>query len=135
MPHFPKFGILIHFFSRRHACGENPSEFPPFTHHTYTYLLEGRVYGNTRMDTFWAFRQACVIQPFRNLFLYICHRYDTARQLKEQQDAYCTRALAGEWEGLGEFPDNLQWEALVDVLRGRVKACFSIIVLLCGTIG
>lgn len=73
----------------KHACGENPS----------------RVYGNTRMDTFWAFRQA----------------YDTARQLKEQQDAYCTRALAGEWEGLGEFPDNLQWEALVDVLRGRVK--------------
>ncbi|KAJ8582701.1 composite domain of metallo-dependent hydrolase [Rhizopogon salebrosus TDB-379] len=73
----------------KHACGENPS----------------RVYGNTRMDTFWAFRQA----------------YDTARQLKEQQDAYCTRALEGEWEGLGEFPDNLQWEALVDVLRGRVK--------------
>ncbi|KAG0707315.1 composite domain of metallo-dependent hydrolase [Suillus ampliporus] len=73
----------------KHACGENPS----------------RVYGNTRMDTFWAFRQA----------------YDTARQLKDQQDAYCTRALAGEWENLGEFPDNLQWEALVDVLRGRVK--------------
>lgn len=73
----------------KHACGENPS----------------RVYGNTRMDTFWAFRQA----------------YDTARQIKEQQDAYCTRALAGEWEDLGEFPDNLQWEALVDVLRGRVK--------------
>ncbi|OAX43328.1 composite domain of metallo-dependent hydrolase [Rhizopogon vinicolor AM-OR11-026] len=73
----------------KHACGENPS----------------RVYGNTRMDTFWAFRQA----------------YDTARQLKEKQDAYCTRALAGEWGGLGEFPDNLQWEALVDVLRGRVK--------------
>lgn len=73
----------------KHACGENPS----------------RVYGNTRMDTFWAFRQA----------------YDTARQLKEQQDVYCTRALAGEWEDLGEFPDNLQWEALVDVLRGRVK--------------
>ncbi|KAG1808290.1 composite domain of metallo-dependent hydrolase [Suillus subaureus] len=74
----------------KHACGENPS----------------RVYGNTRMDTFWAFRQA----------------YDTARQIKEQQDAYCARALAGEWENLGEFPDNLQWEALVDVLRGRVKA-------------
>lgn len=54
------------------------------------------------------------------------HRYDTARQIKEQQDAYCTRALAGEWEDLGEFPDNLQWEALVDVLRGRVKVCFSV---------
>lgn len=53
------------------------------------------------------------------------HRYDTARQIKQQQDAYCTRALAGEWEDLGEFPDNLQWEALVDVLRGRVKVCLS----------
>lgn len=28
---------------------------------------------------------------------------------------------AGKFEGLGEFPDDLQWEALVDVLRGRVK--------------
>jgi hypothetical protein len=64
-----------------------------------------------------------------------CHRYDTARKLKEQQDAYCTRALAGEWEDLGEFTDNLQWEALVDVLRGRVKACFNFLsepTLLCG---
>jgi hypothetical protein len=58
-----------------------------------------------------------------------CHRYDTARQLKEQQDAYCTRALEGEWEGLGEFPDNLQWEALVDVLRGRVKVCLSFLLV------
>ncbi|KIJ61332.1 hypothetical protein HYDPIDRAFT_96756, partial [Hydnomerulius pinastri MD-312] len=73
----------------KHACGENPS----------------RVYGNTRMDTFWAFRQA----------------YDTARQIKESQDVYCSKALASEWSGLGDFPEDLQWEALVDVLRGRVK--------------
>ncbi|KAF8135494.1 composite domain of metallo-dependent hydrolase [Boletus edulis] len=73
----------------KHACGENPS----------------RVYGNTRMDTFWAFREA----------------YDTARKIKEGQDAYCAKALAGEWGGLGDFPEELQWEALVDVLRGRVK--------------
>ncbi|KAH7888764.1 composite domain of metallo-dependent hydrolase [Phlebopus sp. FC_14] len=73
----------------KHACGENPS----------------RVYGNTRMDTFWAFRQA----------------YDTARQIKESQDNYCLKAMAGEWNGLGDFPEDLQWEALVDVLRGRVK--------------
>ncbi|KIJ61333.1 hypothetical protein HYDPIDRAFT_42737 [Hydnomerulius pinastri MD-312] len=73
----------------KHACGENPS----------------RAYGNTRMDTFWAFRQA----------------YDTARQIKESQDAYCSKALAGEWSGLGDYPEDLQWEALVDVLRGRVK--------------
>ncbi|KAF9227423.1 carbohydrate esterase family 9 protein [Gyrodon lividus] len=73
----------------KHACGENPN----------------RVYGNTRMDTFWAFRQA----------------YDTARQIKESQDAYCSRALGGEWDDLANFPEDLQWEALVDVLRGRVK--------------
>ncbi|KAJ7636946.1 hypothetical protein FB45DRAFT_1139042 [Roridomyces roridus] len=59
----------------------------------------------TRMDTQWAFRQA----------------YNTARLLKEAQDAYCAKALMGEWTGLGEFPEDLQWEALVDVLRGRVK--------------
>ncbi|KAG6372339.1 carbohydrate esterase family 9 protein [Boletus reticuloceps] len=73
----------------KHACGENPS----------------LVYGNTRMDTFWAFREA----------------YDTARKIKEGQDAYCAKALASEWDGLGNFPEELQWEALVDVLRGRVK--------------
>ncbi|KAJ7698620.1 carbohydrate esterase family 9 protein [Mycena rosella] len=64
-----------------------------------------RVYSGTRMDTQWAFRQA----------------YNTARILKDKQDAYCGKALAGQWAGLGEFPEDLQWEALVDVLRGRVK--------------
>ncbi|KAI0311415.1 composite domain of metallo-dependent hydrolase [Amylostereum chailletii] len=73
----------------KHACGENPS----------------RVYGATRMDTFWAFRQG----------------YDKARQIKEKQDGYCSKALSGQWKDLGEFPDDLQWEALVDVLRGRVR--------------
>ena len=27
----------------------------------------------------------------------------------------------GKWNNLGDFPEDLQWEALVDVLRGRVK--------------
>ncbi|KAJ6532734.1 carbohydrate esterase family 9 protein [Mycena vulgaris] len=63
-----------------------------------------RVYSGTRMDTQWAFRQA----------------YNTARILKDKQDAYCAKALAGQ-TGLGAFPEDLQWEALVDVLRGRVK--------------
>ncbi|KAJ6570161.1 carbohydrate esterase family 9 protein [Mycena vulgaris] len=62
-------------------------------------------YDNTRMDTIWAFREA----------------YNKASQIKKQQDEYCSKALANEWEGLGEFPENLQWEALVDVVRGRVK--------------
>ena len=47
--------------------------------------------------------------------------YETARKIKESQDQYCEKALAGQWHGLGEFPEDLQWEALVDVLRGRVK--------------
>ncbi len=49
------------------------------------------------------------------------NRYNTAFQLKKKQDDYCGKALNGEWHGLGEFPEDLQWEALVDVVRGRVK--------------
>lgn len=75
----------------KHACGENPS----------------RVYGNTRMDNIWSFRLA----------------YDTARTIRDSQDAYCSSALAGDWSSIQgqKFPESLQWEALVDVLRGRVK--------------
>lgn len=29
--------------------------------------------------------------------------------------------MAGQWDDLGEFPEELEWEALVDVLRGKVK--------------
>ncbi|KDQ28082.1 hypothetical protein PLEOSDRAFT_1077055 [Pleurotus ostreatus PC15] len=65
----------------------------------------GRVYGVTRMDTIWAFRAS----------------YNKARGIKEKQDAYCARVSKNEWAGLGDFPEDLQWEALVDVLRGRVK--------------
>ncbi|KAE9395829.1 carbohydrate esterase family 9 protein [Gymnopus androsaceus JB14] len=64
-----------------------------------------RAYDGTRMDTFWAFRQS----------------YDKASQLKKKQDDYCSKVDAGQIDNLGEFPDDLQWEALVDVLRGRVK--------------
>ncbi|KAI0825194.1 carbohydrate esterase family 9 protein [Trametes gibbosa] len=63
------------------------------------------IYGFTRMDTTWAFRSA----------------YEKARQIKHAQDEFCSKAVQGEWAGLGEFPEDLQWEALVDVLRGRVK--------------
>ncbi|TCD63037.1 hypothetical protein EIP91_006073 [Steccherinum ochraceum] len=75
----------------KHACGENPS----------------RVYGQTRMDTIWQFREA----------------YNKARELKDQQDQYCERVLKGDRELLesSPYPEDLQWEALVDVLRGRVK--------------
>ncbi|TFK75753.1 composite domain of metallo-dependent hydrolase [Pluteus cervinus] len=63
-----------------------------------------RNYGN-RMDHAWSFRAA----------------YESARSIKEAQDDYCLKAQAGLWESLGGFPKNLQWESLVDVLRGRVK--------------
>ncbi|KAF6762097.1 hypothetical protein DFP72DRAFT_802686 [Ephemerocybe angulata] len=62
-------------------------------------------YGN-RMDTMWSFRSA----------------YSEAKKVKAAQDLYCERAEAGLWETLDyAFPDNLQWEMLVDVLRGKVK--------------
>lgn len=62
-------------------------------------------YGN-RMDTMWAYRQA----------------YEKASQIKASQDAYCAKAEAGLWSTIdGNFPESSQYEALVDVLRGRVK--------------
>ncbi|KAJ3987627.1 composite domain of metallo-dependent hydrolase [Lentinula detonsa] len=64
-----------------------------------------RFYSGTRMDTIWAYRQG----------------YEEARKLKVKQDVYCEKAVTGQWDSLGDFPENLQWEALVDVLRGKVK--------------
>ncbi|CAK5268643.1 unnamed protein product [Mycena citricolor] len=57
------------------------------------------------MDTVWSVRQA----------------YDEARQMKLSQERYCEKALAGEWTGLGQFPEELRLEALVDILRGKFK--------------
>ena len=67
------------------------------------------------MDSMWALRSA----------------YDEARKVKQQQDEFCVKAEAGLWEDIAgqSFPDNLKWEMLVDVLRGRVKVC-SILQLL-----
>ncbi|KAI0085136.1 carbohydrate esterase family 9 protein [Irpex rosettiformis] len=88
---FPKPDGPLRWRQMKHACGENPSSY----------------YGNTRMDTVWAFRKA----------------YDTARQIKLQQDAYCAKVEAGKFNEITDkpYPEDLQWEALVDVLRGRVK--------------
>lgn len=58
------------------------------------------------------------------LFMYAgAFRYNTARKIKESQDAYCADAFAGNWDAFKDqpYPEDLQWEALVDVLRGRVK--------------
>ncbi|EIW61570.1 composite domain of metallo-dependent hydrolase [Trametes versicolor FP-101664 SS1] len=65
-----------------------------------------RAYGN-RMDTMWSFRSA----------------YAEARKVRDAQDAFCARAEAGLWNEIQgqSYPEDLRWEALVDVLRGRVK--------------
>jgi hypothetical protein len=58
------------------------------------------------MDTQWSFRKA----------------YNEAKKIKDLQDDYCSKAEAGLWGNLsGGYPEDLQWEALVDVLRGKVK--------------
>ena len=56
----------------------------------------------------------------RRVLIYL-PRYDTAKKLKESQDAYCAKVTAGQFEDLGEFPEDLAWEPLAEVLRGRVK--------------
>jgi hypothetical protein len=86
-----------------------------------------RFYDGSRMDTIWAFRQGSVAGSTHvEINLIISVRYDTARKIKKSQDEYCTKALLEEWNDLGPFPEDLQWEALVDVLRGRVKAGFEL---------
>lgn len=59
------------------------------------------------MDNVWAFREA----------------YSKAREIKAAQDNYCAKVDAGKFDEIKNtpFPEDLQWEALVDVLRGRVK--------------
>lgn len=52
-------------------------------------------------------------------------RYHTASQIKKRQDEYCARAITEDWVGLGDFPEVLEWESLVDVLRGRVKVILT----------
>ena len=90
------FSTFFHSFNllfSRGACGENPD----------------RVYGQTRKDGQWNFQ----------------HAYEKAKKIRDAQEAFCARAVAGEWLALeadgAEFPEELQRESLVDVLRGRIK--------------
>ncbi|KAF8630433.1 hypothetical protein AX17_005410 [Amanita inopinata Kibby_2008] len=103
--HYPNTSVsgYIHWRHMKHACGENPN----------------KVHSQTRMDTAWNFRDA----------------YNKARKVKEAQDQFCEHVEAGRWdaierdamdhkkkdEDLALFPEDLQWESLVDVLRGKVK--------------
>ena len=72
-------------------------------------------------------REITVHSAFLRRVLIYLPRYDTAKKLKESQDAYCAKVTAGQFEDLGEFPEDLAWEPLAEVLRGRVK------VLTCGS--
>jgi hypothetical protein len=64
-------------------------------------------YGN-RMDNAWALRVA----------------YTEAVKLVEAQNAFCAKAENGLWNLIDTpFPQDIKWESLVDVIRGRVKAC------------
>ena len=65
------------------------------------------------MDGQWNFRNA----------------YNEAKKVKDKQDAFCRKVEAEKWSSLAcdpNFPESLQWEPLIDVLRGRVKVntCF-----------
>ena len=108
----------------KHACGE--SSICTFLELSHRYVHLGfsgenpdRLYGQTRMDGQWNFRNA----------------YNEARKVRDAQNTFCSKVEAGAWdvleaEGPVEFPDDLQWESLVDVLRGRVKVCPNSLLLL-----
>ncbi|KAG8977393.1 hypothetical protein FRC05_001791 [Tulasnella sp. 425] len=85
----------------------SPTDPPHWRHMKHaTGENPSRVYDGTRMDTMWAFREA----------------YNEARKVMNAQDEYCAKAEAGLWKGLAaEVPKDIKWEALVDVLRGKVK--------------
>ncbi|KAJ6483842.1 hypothetical protein C8R47DRAFT_1217531 [Mycena vitilis] len=89
------------------TLGLNASDTRPKWRHMKHACGENpsRVYSQTRMDSAWVFRAA----------------YDAARKIRDAQDVFCARAEVGLWDGKAAFPESLQWEALVDVLRGRVK--------------
>jgi len=63
------------------------------------------------------------------------NRYAQARNIKEEQDRFCNNILNDNWQFVSShFPEELKWEALVDVLRGRVKvieSIFGYILLIC----
>lgn len=55
------------------------------------------VYNDMRFDQGWNFRKA----------------YNKATQIKDKQDAWCAKGK----DNSEPFPEELEWEALVDVLR------------------
>ncbi|KAI0645593.1 hypothetical protein C8Q79DRAFT_1010536 [Trametes meyenii] len=84
-----------------------PGVPPHWRHMKHACGENPRYYQSTRMDTVWAVRDA----------------YETARKIKVAQDNFCSHALSGDWSAIKgvQFPESLQWESLVEILRGRVK--------------
>lgn len=64
-----------------------------------------RVYKQTRMDEALAWRQL----------------FEKARALKQKQDDFCAGLGQVRREAEAEFPDELEFEAVVALLRGKVK--------------
>jgi len=51
--------------------------------------------------------------------------YAKAHKIKKKQDQFCNNVLSGKWNAGSHYPEEMQWEALVDVLRGRVKVMIN----------
>ncbi|EGO27865.1 hypothetical protein SERLADRAFT_360423 [Serpula lacrymans var. lacrymans S7.9] len=84
---------------------DNGPNLTPRWRHMKQACGENLIRHGTRMDAVWSFRAA----------------YEEARKIKAAQDKYCEDVEAGTWNSREDFPESLQWEMLVDVLRGRVK--------------
>ncbi|KAM0746981.1 composite domain of metallo-dependent hydrolase [Meredithblackwellia eburnea MCA 4105] len=92
-----------------HSSPQGPDD-PPRWRHVKMACGENirRVYKQTRMDLAWNFRSS----------------FEEARKVKVRQDQWCEKAaeVHARGEFLDEsFPEDLEWEALVDVLRGKVR--------------
>lgn len=91
------------------ACGENIKRVYKQVRPSFSCLARSRLMSDaqTRMDLAYNFRSS----------------FEIARKLKVSQDEYCEAALSAHSKGevlASKFPDDLEWEALVDVLRGKV---------------
>ena len=83
------------------------STFPTLLCYSHACGERIKKYGN-RMDNVWDLRVA----------------YAEAVKIVEAQNALCEKAENGLWDLINTpFPRDMKWESLVDVIRGRVKAC------------
>ena len=106
-----------------HIIGENPSEsielnkryLADISQVEYTVIPVWTPSGPSARREY--FESSCMMSYL------LCYSYNKAREIKSAQDAYCAKVEEGRFDEVAHtaFPQDLQWEALVDVLRGRVK--------------